>query len=132
MCPATRCDAGNRGGPAAARRASNADPASLPPATTSAICAWRRRLDQLPEHYEAVLRAKHRRVVGGRHCRGVWAKPKAIESLLTRACDAFRTAFQRMRSAARALGPAAGAQPSRNRRAASLWPYPKNHRLRQS
>jgi RNA polymerase sigma-70 factor (ECF subfamily) len=51
----------------------------------------------LPEHYEAVLRAKYldewsvERIAADR---GV--SPKVVESLLTRARDAFRTAYQQV------------------------------------
>jgi RNA polymerase sigma-70 factor, ECF subfamily len=58
-----------------------------------------RALAELPEHYEAVLRAKY---LDGRSMNDIAAAwdetPKAIESLLTRARQAFRAAYLRRES----------------------------------
>lgn len=52
-------------------------------------------LAALPDHYEAVLRAKY---LDGRTVDGIAAErgdsPKAVESLLTRAREAFRAAYE--------------------------------------
>ena len=53
-------------------------------------------LAALPEHYEAVLRAKYLEQQSVDHIAGLWREtPKAIESLLTRARTAFRENFLR-------------------------------------
>src|SRR6266511_1873315 len=56
-----------------------------------------RALAELPEHYEAVLRAKY---LDGQCVNAIAAQwkdtPKAVESLLTRARNAFREAYQRL------------------------------------
>src|SRR5262249_21760563 len=54
-----------------------------------------RTLGILPEHYEAVLRAKYLDQQSVAEIAAAWQEtPKAIESLLTRAREAFRTAYQ--------------------------------------
>jgi RNA polymerase sigma-70 factor (ECF subfamily) len=53
-------------------------------------------LSGLPEHYEAVLRAKYLEGHSVNEIAGAWGEtPKAVESLLTRARQAFREAYQR-------------------------------------
>jgi RNA polymerase sigma-70 factor (ECF subfamily) len=55
-----------------------------------------RALADLPEHYEAVLRAKYLEQQSVHKIAEAWGEtPKAIESLLTRARQAFRDAYQR-------------------------------------
>jgi RNA polymerase sigma-70 factor (ECF subfamily) len=54
-----------------------------------------RTLGILPDHYEAVLRAKYLDQQSVAEIAAAWQEtPKAIESLLTRAREAFRTAYQ--------------------------------------
>jgi RNA polymerase sigma-70 factor (ECF subfamily) len=56
-----------------------------------------RALAELPERYEAVLRAKYLEQQGVQAIAAAWGEtPKAVESLLTRARQAFRDAFQRL------------------------------------
>lgn len=53
-------------------------------------------LAELPEHYEAVLRAKYLDQFAVAQIAADWNEtPKAIESLLTRARDAFRVAYEK-------------------------------------
>lgn len=62
-----------------------------------AACVERiaRALGQLPERYEAVLRAKYLDQQSVAAIADAWKEtPKAVESLLTRARQAFREAFQ--------------------------------------
>jgi RNA polymerase sigma-70 factor, ECF subfamily len=55
-----------------------------------------RALAELPEHYEAVLRAKYLEQRSVEQIADSWQQsPKAIESLLTRARQAFRDAYTR-------------------------------------
>ncbi len=57
-------------------------------------------LAQLPPHYERVLRAKYFDGLSVQAIAGAWAdSPKAVESLLTRARQAFREAYQSAESA---------------------------------
>ena len=86
------------------RRAAGAVPAGEPPAAESAADVLEKRetaeqvaraLAALPEHYEAVLRGKYleqKSVAEIAAERG--DSPKAVESLLTRARQAFREAYQ--------------------------------------
>jgi RNA polymerase sigma-70 factor, ECF subfamily len=54
-------------------------------------------LAELSEHYEAVLRAKYLDLGSVAQIAEEWAEtPKAIESLLTRARQAFRTAYEKL------------------------------------
>jgi RNA polymerase sigma-70 factor (ECF subfamily) len=54
-------------------------------------------LAELPERYEAVLRAKYLDQHSVQAIAAAWSEtPKAIESLLTRARQAFRDAYQRL------------------------------------
>jgi RNA polymerase sigma-70 factor (ECF subfamily) len=56
-----------------------------------------RALAQLPAHYEAVLRAKYLEELPVGEIAAAWnATPKTIESLLTRARQAFRQAYERL------------------------------------
>jgi RNA polymerase sigma-70 factor, ECF subfamily len=56
-----------------------------------------RALNDLPERYEAVLRAKYLDQQSVAQISDAWGEtPKAIESLLTRAREAFREAFRRL------------------------------------
>jgi RNA polymerase sigma-70 factor, ECF subfamily len=56
-----------------------------------------RALADLPERYEAVLRAKYLEQQSVQTIAAAWGEtPKAVESLLTRARLAFRDAFQRL------------------------------------
>jgi RNA polymerase sigma-70 factor (ECF subfamily) len=56
-----------------------------------------RALTDLPERYEAVLRAKYLEQQSVHAIAEAWGEtPKAIESLLTRARQAFRDAYQRL------------------------------------
>src|SRR5262245_10092241 len=55
-----------------------------------------RTLADLPEHYEAVLRAKYLDLLSVDEIAAEWDQsPKAIESLLTRAREAFRVAYEK-------------------------------------
>jgi RNA polymerase sigma-70 factor (ECF subfamily) len=84
------------------RRAARRRTAPLPPDLAAADPARREQAEQvacalarLPEHYEAVLRAKYldgASVADIARARG--ESLKAVESLLTRAREAFRTAFR--------------------------------------
>ena len=54
-------------------------------------------LSQLPERYEAALRAKYLDRQSVAQMAEAWQEtPKAIESLLTRAREAFREKYQRL------------------------------------
>ena len=56
-------------------------------------------LSQLPERYEAALRAKYLDQQSVAQMSETWLEtPKAIESLLTRAREAFRQEYQRLES----------------------------------
>ena len=58
-----------------------------------------RALAELPERYEAVLRAKYLDGRSMNEIAAAWDEtPKAVESLLTRAREAFRTAYLRRES----------------------------------
>jgi RNA polymerase sigma-70 factor (ECF subfamily) len=58
-----------------------------------------RALAELPERYEAVLRAKYLDGRSMAEIAAAWGEtPKAVESLLTRARDAFREAYLRRES----------------------------------
>ncbi len=53
-------------------------------------------LDALPEHHEDVLRAKYMEGLSVADIAAQWNEtPKAIESLLSRAREAFRKLFQK-------------------------------------
>jgi RNA polymerase sigma-70 factor, ECF subfamily len=54
-------------------------------------------LAELPDHYEAVLRAKYLDLLSVAAIAEEWQEsPKAIESLLTRARQAFRSAYEKL------------------------------------
>jgi RNA polymerase sigma-70 factor, ECF subfamily len=56
-----------------------------------------RALADLPERYEAVLRAKYLELLSVEAIASDWGEtPKAVESLLTRARQAFRTAYEQL------------------------------------
>src|SRR5262245_53268586 len=78
------------------RQAADSGVASIPAKPQAAETHWRvaEALAELPEHYERVLRMKY---LDGRTVDEIAAAeaetPKAVESLLTRARAAFRTAY---------------------------------------
>jgi RNA polymerase sigma-70 factor (ECF subfamily) len=56
-----------------------------------------RALAELPEHWESVLRAKYLDAQSVEQIAADWSQtPKAIESLLTRARQGFRTAYEKL------------------------------------
>ncbi len=56
-----------------------------------------RALAMLPDHYEAVLRSKYLEEMSVQEIAEAWkATPKAIESLLTRARQAFRETYEKL------------------------------------